>query len=184
MAFYGGKKVLTVVKTETKTILGDGFKQLIEGTITEISDDTITNVKNYVIQNCASLTSVDLPNATRIGTGAFSHCIALKSVNIPNATSIEQNAFYNCRALTTIDLPNATAIGKSAFEQCIALKSVILRATSVCSLDSYVFNHTPIATSTTEGFIYVNDDLVEEYKVATNWTTYASKIKPLSELTN
>ena len=31
------------------------------------------------------------------------------------------------------------------------------------------------------GYIYVPDNLVEDYKVAANWSTYASQIKPLSE---
>ena len=30
-------------------------------------------------------------------------------------------------------------------------------------------------------YIYVPDDLVENYKTATNWSVYASQIKPLSE---
>ena len=32
------------------------------------------------------------------------------------------------------------------------------------------------------GYIYVQDNLVEQYKSATNWSTYADQIKPLSEL--
>ena len=33
-----------------------------------------------------------------------------------------------------------------------------------------------------DGYIYVPDALVDSYKKATNWVTYADQIKPLSEL--
>ena len=66
---------------------------------------------------------------------------------------------------------------------CDSLKTMILRSNEVCVLKySGAISSTPIATSTTEGFIYVPDDLVESYKTATNWSTYASQIKGLSEL--
>lgn len=42
------------------------------------------------------------------------------------------------------------------------------------------FTGTKIASGT--GYVYVPDELVEEYKVATNWSTFANQIKPLSEL--
>jgi hypothetical protein len=31
-------------------------------------------------------------------------------------------------------------------------------------------------------YFYVLDELVEEYKAATNWSAYKSRIKPISEL--
>lgn len=62
------------------------------------------------------LESVDLPNATSIGEGAFSGCSALTSVDLPNATSIGESAFDLCPALTSINLPNATSIGENVFK--------------------------------------------------------------------
>ena len=50
-----------------------------------------------------------------------------------------------------------------------------------CTLsNANVFTGTPIASGT--GFIYVPDEAVETYKTATNWNTYASQIKGLSEI--
>ena len=31
-------------------------------------------------------------------------------------------------------------------------------------------------------YIYVPDNLVDGFKIATNWSTYATQIKPISEL--
>ena len=46
--------------------------------------------------------------------------------------------------------------------------------------DANTFVGSGIASGT--GYIYVPDDLVDQYKVATNWATYASQIKGLSEI--
>ena len=98
-------------------------------------------------------------------------------------TNINSYAFYGCKSLTSIDLPACTSIGDSAFDDCTKLTSIKLANTSkICTLsDSNAFNNTPIANKA--GYIYVPDELVEQYKKSTNWSVYASQIKPLSEYT-
>ena len=98
-------------------------------------------------------------------------------------TNINSYAFYGCKSLTSIDLPVCTSIGDSAFDDCTKLTSIKLANTSkICTLsDSNAFNNTPIANKA--GYIYVPDELVEQYKKSTNWSVYASQIKPLSEYT-
>lgn len=78
------------------------------------------------------LESVELPNATSIGEGAFANCPALTRINLPNATSIGNSAFFGCSTLTSINLPNAMSIDNSAFANCLALTSINLpNATSI-----------------------------------------------------
>ena len=50
------------------------------------------------------LESVDLPNATSIGIGAFLGCSALTSVDLPNATSISIGAFDSISSTAVINL--------------------------------------------------------------------------------
>ena len=51
----------------------------------------------------------------------------------------------------------------------------------MCTLaNTNAFTNTPIESGT--GYIYVLDELVDSYKSATNWSTYAEQIKPISEL--
>jgi hypothetical protein len=58
---------------------------------------------------------------------------------------------------------------------------IIRNSTTLATLGSTnAFSNTPIASGT--GYIYVPDDLVDRYKQATNWSTYASQIKGISEL--
>ena len=76
----------------------------------------------------------------------------------------------------------AASIGASGFINCTTLTAVIIRKSdSICTLTNInAFSGTPIASGT--GYIYVPNDLVDSYKAATNWSTYATQIKPISEL--
>ena len=49
------------------------------------------------------------------------------------------------------------------------------------ALGSNVFKNTPIASGT--GYIYVPRALVDSYKVATNWATYAAQFRALEDYT-
>ena len=68
--------------------------------------------------NCASLTSVTIPNSvTAIGFGAFTGCYGLVSVTIGNSvTSIGGMAFYWCTSLTEVYFQgNAPNLGQDVF---------------------------------------------------------------------
>ena len=67
-----------------------------------------------------------------------------------------------------------TSIGGNEFSGCTAMKSFVIRAIAPPSLGVNSFSGNPCS-------IYVPDQSVEAYKTASNWSTYASKIKPLSE---
>ena len=100
-----------------------------------------------------------------------------------SVTMIGAGAFAECKSLALVDVPNVTNIASAAFQWETALRTLILRGNSVCKLDTTAaFTGTPIQTSSTAGAIFVPDNLVNTYKSATNWSTFAAKIKPLSEL--
>ena len=67
------------------------------------------------------------------------------------------------------------------FSSCRKLEAVVIDSPSVFRLtNANALSNSGIQRGT--GFVYVPDNLVDEYKSATNWTTYADQIKPLSEL--
>ena len=68
------------------------------------------------------------------------------------------------------------SIGANAFNGCSALTSLVIQSPTMMTLAS-----TNAFTSTTCN-IYVPDALVATYKAATNWSTLAARIKPISEL--
>ena len=160
------------------------FKDLVEGTITSIDDSTITKVAQYTFMFYNTLLSVNLPNATSIGDQTFYNCTSLLNVSFQKLTTINgMSNFSGCTKLQIVDIGGDVGmITSDCFSRCTKLQKLILRGSNVPACYSNAFDNSPIKTSTTEGFIYVPDDLVESYKSATNWTVYASKIKGLSEL--
>lgn len=117
------------------------------------------------------------------------------------------SSFANCSSLNSVILPsNINGLGSNAFNKCSSLKSITLPSTikraskyslaigdmSVGDAEVIVQNENSIVTieSTTFGMgangikaIYVPDELVEQYKEASNWcsSSIVEKIKAISE---
>ena len=161
--------------------------------------NSVTSIGNNVFYFCSSLASVTIPNGvTSIGSYAFSSCYSLASVTIPNSvTSIGSYAFYYCYSLAPVTIPDSvTSIGADAFYYCYSLASVTI-PNGVTSIGSYAFNgcsgiafydfsnHTSVPTlENTNAFTGISADcqirvpasLVDTWKAATNWSTYADYI--------
>ena len=177
---------------------------IVSRTIADYTNDRVTSIGNYAFSECSSLTSADFPAVTSIGNFAFTICSSLTSANFPAATSIGESAFTECSltsadfpavtsignyafaycsSLTSADFPAVTSIEHHAFELCSNLTSLILRVTTqVCTLsNTNAFDNTPIKSGT--GYIYVPAALIDSYKTATNWTTYANQFRALESYT-
>ena len=133
---------------------------------------TVTLVKEYAFYKFASLVSISLPNATRVSKYAFRYCTSLANVNVPSLTTIDDSGFMQC-SLISITLPSIASIGNSAFEVCSELTTITLPGSTVCTLGTRAFTNTSITN------IYVPAELVDTYKAATNWSSYASKISAI-----
>ena len=139
-----------------------------------------TDIGNSAFCNCSNLVSVNFPLVTHIGNNAFAGCSTLVSVYLPLVEIVGGSVFKGDSALEVVDFPKLDVIWELVFSDCTALKTVILRLNRVSQLKTAdVFNNTPIENGT--GYIYVPDNIVEQYKTADNWSTYASQIKPISE---
>lgn len=158
----------------------DDFDALIEQNIVEARSETVTSIGDNAFYGIISLTIADFPNATSIGLGAFGDTQNLTTVDFSNVTSIANSAFNGASSLTNMDFPNLASIGNFAFQNATSLATVILRNANVVQGGVNMFTNTPITSG--NGYIYVPDDLVEDYKTAQYWTTYASQIRPISEL--
>lgn len=148
--------------------------------LVEVNLPKCTRIGDYAFQSCTGLTTINLPELKIISPYSFQSCGGLKSVVFPKVEKIDTAGLYGCWTLHTIDLPVCTDISGTSIIYCNVLAKLILRSPAVCTLGGGGLANTAIASGT--GYIYVPDNLVEEYKTATNWSNYADQIKPISEL--
>ena len=100
-----------------------------------------------------------------------------------SAASLKDYAFAYCSRLATAEFSNVTYVGIGAFGYCTHLTAVIIKASQIPNISMNAggpFYASGIASGT--GYIYVPDDLVDDYKAAEGWSTYANQIKGISEL--
>ena len=136
----------------------------------------VTSIGYYAFQNCYSLSSISIPaGVTSIGNAAFSSCPSLSSVTIPaGVKSINDTAFSYCYSLSSISIPaSVKSINSSAFQNCYGMAEYHLLPTTPPTLsNTNAFNGIP-----SDCIIYVPKGCLEAYQNATNWATYASKMK-------
>lgn len=151
--------------------------------VTVVDLPSLTMIGSNAFYGCTNLTSVSMPLLTNSGDYTYQGCSKLTTVNLPNVTLVGSATFQGCSSLVKLDFPMLTSIAgwSPQFSGCSSLTTFIIRTTgSVVSLSMHnAFDNTPIAKGT--GYIYVPDELVEDYKAATNWAKHADQIKPLSE---
>ena len=143
--------------------------------------NSVTTIGNYAFEYCYNVASITILNgAALIGNYAFGYCYSLASITIPNGvtipgtTAIRDSTFYNCYSLASITIPNnMISIGSYAFYNCYGVSFYdFSNYTSVLPLSSTnAFTNIPADCQ-----IRVPTSLVDEWKAATNWSTFADHI--------
>lgn len=99
-----------------------------------------------------------------------------------NITRLRYGAFRECRELRVVDMPNLTYLNQAVFANCVGLKALILRGNTMCTnINPDILSGSAIASDT--GYIYVPRALIEDYKVATNWSIHADQFRALEDYT-
>lgn len=172
--------------------------------LTSVSFPNVIEVGAYAFWGCTKLASIDIPKLQIAGSYsfngnssvnlvlselitaesyAFSSMTACQTITAPKLVTVGANCFRGASGskLQKVDLGVVETLGNNAFYSNSNLDTLIIRTNKVCTLG----NTTALSMSKIEkqtGYIYVPDDLVDDYKSATNWSSFASQIKPLSEL--
>lgn len=175
--------------------------------VTEIINSKITQIPDAFQRNSKALTKVSMSNLLVLPTSVFASCSALTDINFPKVTTINSEAFgsssinkayfpevttfegwgyifYFCRSLTKAYFPKLTSsIGDATFNNCINLETLVLGSDTFCALtDSNALGETPIAGYHGKtGYIYVKRALIDTYKAATNWSTYAAQFRAIED---
>lgn len=134
---------------------GETFDGLIDDTISEKVTITANTTRKYALAYLTKITEIEAVSLTNIAEHTFYSCSASKIV------------------LTNPDIGNlAFAISN--------ITTLVLKGSQVANLlGTRVFTTTPIEKKT--GYIYVPRELVEQYKVATNWVTYATQFRAIED---
>ena len=81
-------------------------------------------IGEYAFFNCTALTTVNLPQVTRIDQYAFQVCTSLAELTLDNVEAIDLAAFYGCTSLETLKLPACTRFGNYIVTGCKALTRI------------------------------------------------------------
>lgn len=145
-----------------------------EYTLTGIGDFKFTAITGTLVIN---------GGVTLLSANRFRECTNLTKVITGNQlTTINGNnvsgAFYLCTSLQVADLGEGiTSIGVDTFGGCTSLQEIICRATTPPSISSNTFRGIPSAT-----IFKVPAGSLDDYKNATNWIAFASRIFSINEL--
>lgn len=174
--FFNNQNITEVqIPNNVTTILESCFSTCSNLTKAILSTN-LTTVEKNIFASCSKLTDVKLPKTlTTIGIQMFRQT-AITSINIPNAvTSIEYGAFLDCNSLSVVTIGSGvTSIGNLAFQICTSLTNITIKATTPPTLGNNVFDNTNNCP------IYVPAESVDAYKAASGWSSYASRIQPIS----
>ena len=161
---------------------------LIQGdTLSEIADAIRGKTGSQAaiaVKNMAS--QIDSIQAGGGGSGDLDSLIAGTITEIlgSNAMSVRPSAFNGLDSLVTAEFMVVRNIYDYAFYGCSGLEALIIRTSdAICNLASTTAFYGSGIESTGNGHIYVPDAMVYAYRSQTNWSNYASKIRPLSEYT-
>lgn len=183
---------------------------IINGTLATYSNDRVSEVRNYCFHTMLNLVQVDLPNAKNIRGLAFADCRSLKRVCLESCQSLDDSSFAGCMNLSELiapllakmgsrclsgtyieilDIAGCTSKGEGVFGSesfsNMPLHTLVIRHPYDVGIPRLVnvnaFSNTRIDSGT--GYIYVPRALIEEYKAAENWSTYASQFRALEDYT-
>ena len=169
--------------------------------INHLDAKDVTTMYN-AFSSCSRIKHISISNTNKVQTmyGMCNGCNYLESISPLNTDSCDSfyNLFAVCRKLKIIDLSsldkatNTSSTNKLA-GNCNSLTKFIIRKMAKIPIlnanafeNCYHFTGTVNATYNPDGLkdgrIYVPDNMVDSLKTATNWSTYADIIVPLSTL--
>ena len=152
--------------------------------LTKFTYSTVLDGYNGSFMGCTNLERVDLTGKTHLSPretsdkpsyGLFGGCSNLQTIgDISNINIIPYYAFYHCSKLKEKIITTATSLRGRCFESCSQIPSIIILTSTVPSL---TVTYGTIAIAGTTCPIYVRPELYKSFMVATNWSSYRSRIK-------
>lgn len=185
--------------SEVTVEVPDNFTKYLDKTIEEVNSD-VSGSLQLSFENCSLLKTVYLPNVTsmsvnysslylfkgcnnleRINMGSYINIPnfwlqnnnSVKEVTITGAQTIGQYAFEGCRNLVLRELPSqVSSIANNAFYDCRSIPYLDMsNLQQIPTLGSNVF------LGTTFPFYFRDQQQLDAYAAATNWSALASRFQ-------
>lgn len=178
---YDGLGQVTVNVAGSTNTESEEVAALLGNTMTVLDNSLVTSLRTRACQGATKLVTVNLPNVTSLGSYAFYSCSGLVTAKLPKLTSVSTQAFYSCTKLEHADCGDLGNITAQTFNACPALTALILRKTSgICTLsNANGVSNSGIGKGT--GYVYVPSALIDTYKTATNWSTFANQFRAIED---
>ena len=209
-AFSSCSKLTSVNIPKLKTVSASAFaSSMLENIdlpeVKSIYDNGFSNCNNLRNANCPMLESVggnafagsgiyelNFPCLNSILELSFGNCKSLTVALLPAASSLPQQCFEGCNSLEEVRLGRGGGINTYVFRDNYKLKRLIFYGDRIGSLSNtnsftsaYHYLGTVNATHNPDGlkdgYIYVKRKLVEGYKAATNWATFADQFRAIED---
>lgn len=205
----GGEDTLTAMLTNTLTEYSNDSVTKVPAyaffgctSLQKVDLASNTEVGEYAFEGCSNLETANLSATKKIGNHAFAYsrlkeaifplvtnsgyswfsgATALTRAVFPSSTAAGPWMFDGCTSLIYADFGKATAIGYSQTFNKTALTALVIRSETMATNAIDSLGGTPIGQGT--GYIYVPSALLESYKAATNWSTYADQFRALEDYT-
>ena len=156
-----------------------------------------TYLRGAMFNNCTSLERVDLPTMVidykSMDGSTFKGCTSLRHLKLPRNKTHYASYYFSESGLEELEFPDAvveishyvcfkcpalkeviigtgiTIIRNAAFNTCPVMESCYIKAVTPPTIDAWTFDNNACN-------FYVPRSSVNAYKVATNWSKYASRI--------
>lgn len=126
----------------------------------DIRDDTITALRVGALWSCDKIIGVSFPNVATLAVGMN---------------------FHTCTSMEYAEVGNIMSVPNQAFANTSALRALVLRVDQVPTLSATGLAGSGLANGV--GYVYVPSDLVESFKVATNWSAFAEQFRAIEDYT-
>ena len=166
----------------------DCCRSVIEELDLDVSFPSLTYYKYRMFSNCniPIIKSHYLANPEGTPTDIFGNSRNLNQVWMHSMPFIGASSFQDDYGLEFVYFGNLNTMnGSKHFNNCVNLEALIIATNEVCTLGGVsancAFNPYSSWTEDREGYIYVPEDLIEDYKSASNWSTYADRFRAIED---
>lgn len=167
----------TLVNSVTVNVSGgisvDDIAKGTEPSGAVVLGSSVTSVDKDAFHHKIYITSVTGNYTTAIGDSSFRECTGITQAFFPNLTSnLMSYAFGGCTSLLVADVGKTGQINNNAFNGCSALRTLIIRKTSVPTLQQWnVGTLAGIYSNPSASTIYAPESIIASLKTASNWSS-------------